>query len=353
MKKKCLHVFSTFVVGGPQVRFAHMVNNLPREIEHQVIAMDGQYIAKEKLSDDANVSFPEFSYSKNNNLINQVKTFYKALKQLKPDVLVTYNWGAIEWAIVALFCPKLTHIHFEEGFGPDEQVTQHNRRIWMRRLILRWKAKVIVPSNTLMQIATNIWKLPIKRINYLANGIEIPTSINRAEPTGPIVIGTLARLSKEKNIEKMIKALSKIDEPFLLKIGGSGDQEQSLKEFVTQNNMTECVQFCGQQDNPHLFMQQIDLFCLSSDTEQMPLSVLEAMANKLVVVSTDVGDIKHMVSPENSRYVDGLSSEQLLTNLRQAFNNRDSWKAISLANYEKVQREYSVDSMNRQFLELI
>ena len=43
----------------------------------------------------------------------------------------------------------------------------------------------------------------------------------------------------------------------------------------------------------------MDIFALSSDTEQMPLSILEAMASSLPVVSFAVGDVPDMVSPEN------------------------------------------------------
>ena len=44
----------------------------------------------------------------------------------------------------------------------------------------------------------------------------------------------------------------------------------------------------------------MDIFALSSDTEQMPLSLLEAMASALPVAATDVGDVRHMLAPDNA-----------------------------------------------------
>jgi glycosyltransferase involved in cell wall biosynthesis len=54
----------------------------------------------------------------------------------------------------------------------------------------------------------------------------------------------------------------------------------------------------------------MDLFALSSDTEQMPLAVLEAMGTGLAVVSTDVGDVREMVSAENQAYVTPLGNDE-------------------------------------------
>jgi glycosyltransferase involved in cell wall biosynthesis len=357
MKKRCLHVFSTFDIGGPQVRFANMVNHLPRDIEHLVIAMDGQYQAKEKLYSSANVTFPDFSYEKSGNLLSKIKLFKAFLDNIKPDFLITYNWGTIEWAMTVLLKPHVKHLHFEEGFGPEEQTEQLPRRVWTRRIVLPWKARVIVPSETLRNIALNLWKLPPKQVKYLANGIDLPINNEplklQQDDTCPLIIGTLARLRKEKNIKKMLQAISSISIPVKLKIGGSGDQETDLQAYVKQHQLEKKVEFCGQQDDPHAFMQTIDLFCLSSDTEQMPLSVLEAMANNLVVVATDVGDVKNMVTPSNQSYIKGISVEDLKENLNLAISQRDSWPDIGQKNAEKVKSKYSVESMNEKFLAML
>lgn len=357
MKKRCLHVFSTFDIGGPQVRFANMVNHLPKDIEHLVIAMDGQYQAKAKLHPSANVSFPAFSYEKSGRLLSKIGTFKACLDNLKPDCLISYNWGAIEWAMAVLLKPRIKHLHFEEGFGPDEQTEQLPRRVWTRRLILPWKAQVLVPSETLRNIALNLWKIPPKQIRYLPNGIELPRKKEQLnlekDDSYPLIIGTLARLRKEKNIEKMLRAISNISIPVKLKIGGSGDQEDYLHAYVKRHQLEEKVEFCGQQDDPHVFMQTIDLFCLSSDTEQMPLSVLEAMANNLVVVATDVGDVKSMVTPSNQNYISGISAEDLEKNLNLALSQRDSWPTIGQKNADEVESKYSVKSMNENFLAML
>jgi L-malate glycosyltransferase len=54
---------------------------------------------------------------------------------------------------------------------------------------------------------------------------------------------------------------------------------------------------------PHEFIGHFDIFALSSDSEQFPISLLEAMAAGRPCVSTDVGDVATMVSAPNRRFV--------------------------------------------------
>ncbi len=112
------HVFSTLNVGGPQVRFATTVNKLGPGFRHTAFAMDHGYESTKLLAPDAPCEVHDIAYDKGRTARNFF-TFRRALNALKPDFLVTYNWGAIEWAVANLgrACP---HIHIVDGFGPEE-----------------------------------------------------------------------------------------------------------------------------------------------------------------------------------------------------------------------------------------
>ena len=55
---------------------------------------------------------------------------------LKPDLLVTYNWGAIEFALAARLLPSIPHLHCEDGFGPEE--AHANQLAFLRKI---WSAR--------------------------------------------------------------------------------------------------------------------------------------------------------------------------------------------------------------------
>ena len=88
----------------------------------------------------------------------------KTLRALRPDLLLTYNWGSIEWAAVNRLWPIAPHIHLESGFGPEEANAQLPRRVIARRLALARARKIIVPSENLVRIATEIWRMDRRRV---------------------------------------------------------------------------------------------------------------------------------------------------------------------------------------------
>ena len=65
------------------------------------------------------VAFPSVAAAKNAMLSNAWH-FRRLLRDWRPDVLVTYNWGAIEFAL-ANIVPVTRHLHVMDGFGPEER----------------------------------------------------------------------------------------------------------------------------------------------------------------------------------------------------------------------------------------
>jgi glycosyltransferase involved in cell wall biosynthesis len=96
---------------------------------------------------------------------------------------------------------------------------------------------------------------------------------------------------------------------------------------------------------PQALYAGFDVFALSSDTEQMPLSVLEAMAARLPVAATDVGDVRGMLAEANGRFVvprdDAALAEALSGLLRDPARRR----AIGADNRAKAERDYDQATM--------
>jgi glycosyltransferase involved in cell wall biosynthesis len=213
----------------------------------------------------------------------------------------------MDWAL-ANRATRLPHLHMEDGFGPEERDRQLPRRAWARRLLLR-HSDVMLPSQTLLRIARDIWRLPAPRLRFIPNGIDTArfagaAPIDRARLDalghGP-VIGTIAALRAEKNLPRLLDAFAHLraSAPARLVIVGDGAARPALEREAQARGIAASVLFAGHSAEPERWMASFDIFALSSDTEQMPLSVLEAMAAGLPVVATDVGDVRQMVSAEN------------------------------------------------------
>src|SRR5688572_717540 len=129
-----LHVFSTFNVGGPQIRFVQIANHFGRKYRHRIVAVDGATDAFQRLSPDLDAALITVPYRRGALLAN-IATFRNEIRRLHPDVLITSNWGAIEWAM-ANMGGRTRHLHMEDGFGRDEADRQVARRVWIRRFVL-------------------------------------------------------------------------------------------------------------------------------------------------------------------------------------------------------------------------
>jgi glycosyltransferase involved in cell wall biosynthesis len=352
-QKHLLHVFPTFAVGGAQMRFAQLARLHGERYRHTVIALDGNTDTAARLA-GLPVTCHDLAFDKRKSL-ETWRRFSAALRAIRPDILLTYNWGAIEWALINRLERLARHIHIEDGFGPEEAKTQLTRRIWMRRLALSGKDTIVIlPSRNLEKIALDVWSLPRHRVRYIPNGIDCArfASPPRDNLDGRLVVGTVAALRREKNIGRLIRAFAGMvaarDAELL--IVGEGAERIALEQLTGDLNISSRVRFAGQSERPEEWYSRMNVFALSSDTEQMPLSVLEAMAAGLPVLATDVGDVAQMVSEQNRGYV--VPADRFAAALTQLSGDEAAQRAIGAANRSKARAQFDENDMAARYAAL-
>jgi glycosyltransferase involved in cell wall biosynthesis len=303
------HIFPTFAVGGAQVIACELINALGADFRHTVVSLDGRFNAREKLDTPSAVNFLDRSGR------SGWRDARKCLTHLSPDLLLTCNWGSFDWVAAAASIPGLRHIHQEHGFGLDEAFTRSGRRNLARRLVLPRCRRLVVPSRTLAAIAQNEWRLGETLVCHIANGIDQAKVRRMAGAESRrndrhLVVGTVAPLRPEKRIDSMIEAFARLVASTIrdrraieLVIVGDGVERPRLEEMVSTLGLDDQVRFAGYRDNPAAMIADFDLYAISSATEQMPVSVLQAMALAKPVVGFDVGDIRFMVAEENRRFI--------------------------------------------------
>ena len=311
--------------------------------------MDNAFDCKDRLSPELDVTLLPVESKKGETFANR-NGFRKILQTIRPDCLVTYNWGAIEWAM-ANWPHLVRHVHVEDGFGPEEARQQLPRRALTRRLVLR-SSTVVVPSRQLECIALQVWKLRRSTVQYLPNGIDCArfadTTVMPLIPRGDRpVIGTVAALRAEKNLLRLIDAFCLVNKtaPCLLVIAGDGPERTRLQTRVNELGITNDVIFAGQQRATERVYRGLDIFVLSSDTEQMPTSVIEAMAAGLPIAATDVGDVRVMLSEENLPFVVSPNPETLANAMLALLNDQRLRQKVGAANQARALRNFSQDKM--------
>lgn len=343
-----LSVFPHFDVGGPQVRFASVINNHGLAWRHVIVSINGGTDCAERISPDLDVRFVNGG-GVHGGLLTNLGVIRRMIKAIRPDVLMTHNWGSMEWVLANLTL-GVRHVHVEDGFGPEERSRQIARRVMMRRMALR-RSTVVLPSHTLMRIAREVWRLPAARLRYVPNGIDL-TRFHPPAPgsrrAGPPCIGVVAALRPEKNLARLLRAVKVlVDEgqPLRLEIVGEGTERSSLEAQAADLGIAGIVDFLGGVRNPAEAYRGFDLFALSSDTEQMPLSVMEAMATGLPIVSTRVGDTERMLSAENQPFLCDLSDRAMAEALRPLLRDGALRSRVGEANRAKAVRDFDERTM--------
>jgi glycosyltransferase involved in cell wall biosynthesis len=132
-------------------------------------------------------------------------------------------------------------------------------------------------------------------VSVVANGVD-PVAVQQPVPREVPVIGGLGRLTPQKGFDVLVDATARLlarGRRLEVCIGGSGREAARLREQAGGLP----VRLVGFQRDPANFLAGVDIFCLPSRLEALPLALLEAMSAGLACVCSDVGDVRATVGP--------------------------------------------------------
>ncbi len=359
MTLRILHLHSSFAAGGKELRAVRLMNLFGPRVSHAVVsAQPGAHGAAARLDPRVPVVFPE-DFPGLQGRPTPARLWRIAQAMADFDLVLTYNWGAMD-AVMAhglfgglLGLPPL--VHHEDGFNEDEATGLKPARNRFRRLALRRASALVVPSRRLEEIARTAWRQPRERVRLITNGIDCTAYLDRPRPDmlpglvkqpGERWVGTLAGLRAVKNLPRLVRAFAGMPEPWRLVILGEGPEREVIAAEAARQGAAERVHLPGFVAEPSHAVGLFDLFALSSDSEQFPISVVEAMAAALPVASPAVGDVAGMVSAENRPFITPPGDEAALaaTLLRLA-GDEDLRARIGMANRAHARRHYDEGAM--------
>ncbi len=362
---RILHLHSSFGRGGKELRAAKLMNAFHASagksaaIEHTIVSAEPESLdAASAIDPRVPVAYPrDFPALAGPLRPARLQRLAAAMKGF--DLILTYNWGAMD-AVMAHTLLRDLHglaplVHHEDGFNEDEALVRKRSRNWYRRIGLGRAAALVVPSRRLEAIALDEWHQPASRVVRIANGIDTAAYAKKPRPDAlPRVIkrpgekwlGTLAGLRAVKNLPRLVRAFADLPEQWQLVILGEGPERDAIRAEALRLNVAHRVHLPGFVADPGKAVGLFDLFALSSDSEQFPISVVEAMATGLAVASTDVGDVAGMIAQANRPYVTPVADEgALAAALAELADNEALRRGIGEANRIRARAEYDEQTM--------
>ncbi len=181
------------------------------------------------------------------------------------------------------------------------------------------------------------------------------------------VIGIVANLKRIKNHIFLLKAFDELIKSYkkvkLLLIGQGfkndpENAEEELRNFVNEKGLNKKVLFLGYRSDISELLSIMDIFCLTSFKEGLPLSLIEAMAAGLPIVGTDVEGIRDVIMPDKNGFLIRLNDIKVLKNtlhtllinkpLRLRYGNES--RILAADNYSF---SYCINEYQKLFISLI
>lgn len=361
---KLLHLHSTFDAGGKERRAVALMNRWGKgqkdqPIEHHIVsAQPGAMGAKALIDKKVSAFFPfGFPPLAGKLRVGRLRQLARAMQGF--DLVLTYNWGAMDACMAhAIFAPTMglpPLIHHEDGFNADEADGLKTSRNWYRRVALARASALVVPSRQLEGIALTVWHQPRSRVRRIANGIDTGLYARKPKPDllprvvkrpGEKWLGTLAGLRAVKNLPRMVRAMKGLPPEWHLVILGEGPEREAITAEAIRLELGHRVHLPGHVADPSLAVGLFDLFALSSDSEQAPLSVIEAMAAGLAVASPAVGDVAEMVAEPNRRFIVPANDEAAFVGaIATLAGDEPLRRAIGKANRDRARDEFDESVM--------
>ena len=239
-------------------------------------------------------------------LLNMLPHLFKVMSFIvrkRIDIVYTSQFRSqlmIGWVAKLLGKKVIWHIHGEEDLNN-----------LLGKVALAAADKIIVVSNALLNTYGALYPMQMSKFIAVPNGVELAASDQKkTKPVFTIsMVGTLIEGKRQDLAISACAALVKQGLNIHLNLIGEkppwhpDDFKHSLHALVQDEQLERSVSFLGWVENPWEPLLASDVFILPSDTEGMPLSIIEAMALGLPTIATNVGGVPELIDDGKTGFI--------------------------------------------------
>ena len=285
----------------------------------------------------------------------QVNLFFelrKLLITLQADVVHTHHIGPLLYGGSAARLAGVRQlIHTEHDAW---HLNDGKRRRLQSSLIKLLQPLFVADADTVASNARE--KMKLENIHVIKNGIDTKrfrpgcqaaARTNLRLPLDVKLVGCSGRLEEVKGQHVLIEAISTLPADTHLVLAGSGTQRSNLVKQVDAAGLNDRVSFLGHIDDMPTFYQALDVFCLPSLNEGLPLAPLEAQACGIPTVASNVGGTHEAICPLTGTLVEAANAAQMAAAIQTRLTCPDAFSPRLF-----VKQEGDIQHMLKQYFQL-
>jgi glycosyltransferase involved in cell wall biosynthesis len=350
---KIAHVVDSMEIGGAETLVSQMCR-LQRDQGHNpcvyaVLTLGplGERLRAEGFSVQANVG---------RHLSDSARNFFNAFKESKPDVVHLHNPTPTVYAAISA---RMAGV-------PSIVSTRHSLVAPPRRLVTELKYAVAATCCDWVvgicdATTTNLKRMhsvPARKIVRVYNGANPVLRVTKElwPPKSGFTLLYVGRLEPVKNHALLLNAfrIALQSMPGLrLWMVGDGSERKKMESLATELGISSQVMFWGQQLDVTPFFSAADAFIMSSTSEGLPVSLLQAFSVGLPAIVTDVGGMAEVVRPARAGATVPISDPDAMAAaiLRMAFNNEEREQYAANAK-EAFASQFTLQAMVDSYMDL-
>ena len=354
---RVMHVVYTLRTGGMEMGVVKLVNGLdPLRVRSSICSTTP---ASAEIKALVQPMVPVFELSRRaGNDVQVVRDLYRLFRRERPHVVHTHAWGTLLEGLVAARAARVpVVVHGEHG---TLQLRGYQR--WLQRL--GWSAadRVLSVSSKLAERMAAATGFDARRITMIRNGVHLDrfqpadrAAARRALgiPDG-LVVGTVGRLVPVKDHATLVDAVAELRRSGVvttLVIAGDGPERGALEMRAAAAGVD--LRLLGYRSDVERVLGALDVFVLSSVSEGLSNTILEAMAAARPVVATRVGGAEEMIDDGRTGVLVPPSDPgAMAAALRRLLGAGDAGAAMGTAARRRVEAEFTLAGMMHRYEQL-
>ena len=357
-RTRVLHIIPSFGVSGAEQMAAHLMSGLKGSCDVAAIGLLpalNSPIEKRLIRE----GIPFWTLNKRLGFDPRMfQALYQVVKSIRPHVVHTHM-SVLRYALPGLLlCRVPVVVHTLHNMAERETDAAGRVLNWFA---FRGRVLPVAVSREVAATVSQVYGLECRAI--VPNGIPIEQYQRNLEirvqwrkqegfADDAVLFTSVGRLARQKNPQLLVRAFAELNDPRAhLVMLGEGPLRDQLIGYIHRRGLGGRVHLLGKREDISECLAASDTFVLSSDWEGNPLSVMEAMAGSLPVISTAVGGVPELVQNSKQGILVSPGDEAALAKaMRTLLEDTAQRSAMAHAARLRAVEAFDVDQMVRRYI---